>query len=96
MQLELSKTVDRLAIIKQQIADLKKEEDALKADLINSGVKSIDGLYWSASVSEVEGRKTTDWRSIASKFDPSRQLIAAYTTQGEDFYQVRVFARKTS
>jgi len=30
------------------------------------------------------------------KFNPSRQLIRAYTSEGEGYYQVRVYSRKTS
>jgi hypothetical protein len=37
-----------------------------------------------------------DWESIAMKFNPSRQLIRAYTSEGASYYQVRIYARKTS
>jgi hypothetical protein len=33
---------------------------------------------------------------VAERLSPSRQLIAAHTTQGEAFTQVRCVARKTS
>ena len=90
----LQATVDQLAFIKAQIADLKAEEESLKKILIASGLSSIDGDLHSATISECSGREVTDWKAVALKFSPSRQLVKAHTSQGEDYFQVRVFARK--
>lgn len=91
----LQSAVDQLALIKAQIADLRTEEEALKKTLIDSGLSSIDGELHSATISECAGRETTDWKTVALKFSPSRQLLKAHTSQGDDYFQVRVFARKT-
>lgn len=88
--------VDRLAIVKQEIADLKNEEIKLKQLLVDSGLAAVDGVYHRASVSESEGKIFIDWKTIAEKFSPSRQLIKGNTSQGEAYYTVRVTARKTS
>jgi hypothetical protein len=88
--------VDRLAIVKQQIADLQKEETELKGLLIDSGLASVDGLLHRASVSECSGKTFIDWKKIAMKFSPSRQLITANTSVGDPYYTVRVTSRKTS
>jgi hypothetical protein len=90
---ELSAIVDRIAQLKAQISDLTMEEAALKAALIESGLEAVNGSEHRAAISWTF-RKTTDWRSIAEKFDPSRQLIAAHTTAGEPYPSVRLFARK--
>ena len=90
---ELSAIVDRIAQLKAQISDLTMEEAALKAALIESGLEAVNGSEHRAAISWTF-RKTTDWRSIAEKFDPSRQLIAAHTTAGEPYASVRLFARK--
>ena len=92
----MSATVDRLAYIKAQIADLKLEEDKCKRTLIEGGDPAYESTMHRATVSECEGRETIDWAKIAQHFNPSRQLIRAHTTQGESYFQVRVFARKTS
>lgn len=90
----LAAAVDRLALIKAQIANLKREEDQLKDTLIDSGELTIDGQFHRAALSFCAGRECIDWKTIAAKLAPSRQLIAAHTSTGEPFYTVRVSARK--
>ncbi len=92
----LSATVDRLAFIKAQIAELQVQEAECKRILIESGVSSADSNQHRATVVECAGKETINWAKIAQHFNPSRQLIRAHTTQGESYFQVRVFARKTS
>lgn len=89
----LQATVDDLALVKAQIADLKLKEDALKKILINSGLSSIDSDLHRATISECDGKAITDWKSIALKFSPTRQLIRAHTSTGENYFQVRVVSR---
>lgn len=90
---ELSAIVDRIAQLKAQISDLTQEETALKAALIDAGLEAIDGTLHRAAISWTV-KKITDWRTIAEKLEPSRQLIAAHTSTGEPFATVRLFARK--
>lgn len=90
----LAATVDALAAVKAEIARLKIREDNLKDMLIDSGETAIDGTEHRAALSYSEGRESIDWKTIAAKFAPSRQLIAAHTSTGEPFYTVRVSARK--
>jgi hypothetical protein len=90
----LAAAVDRLALIKAQIANLKTEEDQIKAQLIEAGQAAIEGQLHRAAVSFCPGRDVTDWRSIADHFSPSRQLVTAHTSTGAAFYTVRVSARK--
>jgi hypothetical protein len=90
----LSALVDRLALIKAQIADLSAEEKALKAELIAADLPSIEGTAHRVAVSFCPGRESIDWEAVAAKFNPSRQLITAHTSQGSPFHVVRVSARK--
>ena len=92
----LGHIVDKLARVKTQIADLKISEQLLRQDLIDSGESVVDGTYHRAAISEAEGKTTVDWKAVAMHFNPSRQLIKAHTTQGDDFITVRVSARKTT
>ncbi len=92
----LAHTVDRLAQLKAQIAALREQEAELKEILIDSGESAIDSVMYRATISDTKPRDKVDWEAIAMKFNPSRQLIRAYTTEGEGYYQVRVYSRKTS
>jgi hypothetical protein len=89
----LAAAVDRLALIKAQLAELATEEKKLKTLLADSGLKTIEGTMHRAAVSINAGRTVTDWSAIAAKFNPSRQLIAAHTLTGEAFPVVRLSAR---
>ncbi len=86
--------VDRLALIKAQMAQLSAEEKQLKEALTASGLDAIDGTAHRAAVSHCAGRVSIDWETIAAKFTPSRQLIAAHTSTGAPYTVVRVSARK--
>lgn len=90
----LAAAVDRLAVIKAQIAALAAEEKELKTVLAESGESVIEGTLHRAAVSQCAGRDSIDWAAIAARFNPSRQLITAHTTTGAPFYTVRVSARK--
>lgn len=90
----LSATVDRLATVKAEIARLTSEETALKTVLAECGLPAIDGTMHRAAISQCAGRESIDWKTIAGKFNPSRQLIVAHTSYGEPYSVVRVSARK--
>ena len=90
----ISFVVDRLAMVKAQIAELERLEKEYKQILIDSGETAIVGTDHRATVSYCDGREKTDWQTIAMRFNPSRQLITAHTTVGEPFHTVRVSARK--
>jgi hypothetical protein len=86
--------VDRLGVIHAAMADMKKEADALRADLENAGLDHIDGHLYRASFAQVAGRTLTDWETIAAKFKPSAQLIRAHTKTGKPSTRLNVTARK--
>ena len=90
---ELTAIVDGLADIRAQIADLKEREDTYKAALIAAGHKAIDGTAHRVTISQTS-RTITDWETIARRFNPSHQLIAANTTQTAPTFTVRVTARR--
>lgn len=90
----LAAAVDRLALIKAQMAQLSAEEKDLKESLIAAGLPTIDGTAHRVAVSQCAGRVSIDWETIAAKFSPSRQLIAAHTSTGAPYAVVRVSARK--
>lgn len=85
----LTSAIDRLGNIKAQIAALKKEEDALKAVLIENGVGAYEGDVWRATVSVAE-RSNLDLDAVREKL--SAQFLRAHTTVTE-VTSVRVVAR---
>lgn len=90
----LAAMVDRCAELRRQVDELTAEKRALEAELVATGLDRIDGTLHSVSISRSAGRETVDWKAIAAKLEPSRQLITAYTKLGEAFNVVRYSARK--
>jgi len=82
--------VDRLAAVNAQIRALKDEASALREALIDGDQAFVLGQQHQAAIAYVPGKVTIDWQSVARKLNPSRQLIAAHTTRGEDFFVVRI------
>ncbi len=85
---------DRLGEIAAIKAELAAEEKALKAVLTHSAGGSneaFEGELFRATVSFAE-RTTTNWKKVAEKLSPSRQLIAAHTSTSP-VTTVRVSAR---
>jgi hypothetical protein len=90
--------IDRLGAIRAQIADLKKIEDAILAEVKDLGVGEYDGADYRATVSEVAERKSLDVKAAEEKlielgvdgrwFSRNQKTTKGYTT-------VRVTARKS-
>ena len=87
--------VDRLGTLHAALADMKKEADQIRTELEEAGLKDIEGHLYRVNFSQVAGRTLTDWRTIAERLQPSRQLIAAHTTTGEPSTRMTVKARQT-
>ena len=90
----LSLLVDQYARLKAQQADIADELAYIKDQLVAAGVSPIEGETHRATVTLTSGRVSIDWKAIAEKFNPSRQLITAHTKKGDDFYTLRISARK--
>jgi hypothetical protein len=89
----LGEVVDRLGLLRAEIADLEVIEKQLKQTLSDSGAMQVCGELYKAAVIYSAGRISTDWKSIAEHFTPSRQLVTAYTNQGASFTSVRISSR---
>ena len=88
----LAAKVDRLGAIAAQVAALDLEAARLRADLEAAGLDTIAGTMYRASFSQCKGATRTDWRAVAAKFSPSRQLIAAHTTTGKESTRMTITA----
>jgi hypothetical protein len=85
----LTSTIDQLGVIKAQIAELKAQEEALRAVLVEQGPGAYEGELFRATVSESE-RSTLDMAAVRAKLSP--QFIRAHTII-TDVVTVRVAAR---
>ncbi|MGL4565260.1 MAG: hypothetical protein ACRCVD_08190 [Halioglobus sp.] len=90
--------IDKLGLIKAQIAELQEQEKVLaakvKGELFDAGEDALEGdLFRAAMV--VQDRTTVDWKAVAAKLQPSRQLVKAHTKETR-VISLRVSARSTS
>ena len=91
----LALKVDRLGALAAQVAALDLEAARLRADLEAAGLETIAGAMYRASFTQCKGATRTDWRAVAAKFNPSRQLIAAHTTTGKESTRMTITAHPT-
>jgi hypothetical protein len=87
---ELALAVDDLGILKARIADLVKQENALKALIAASGYAELDGALFRATVSLSE-RATLNSERVKGFLTPA-QIVAC--TQTAEVTSVRIVARK--
>ena len=82
---------DALGFLKAQIADLENKAKAEHSRLVAMGVGAHEGETFRATVSVAE-RESVDWKTVAARLEPSRQLVAAHTS-AKEVTTVRVVAR---
>lgn len=87
--------VDRLGVLHAALSDMKKEADALRAELEDAGLDNIDGQLYRVNFATVAGSTLTNWRAIAERLKASPQLIRAHTKTGEPSTRMTVKARQT-
>lgn len=86
--------VDRLGVLKASMAAAKDEAESIEKFLKELGAGRYSGTMFDSVVSESE-RTTTDWKAVAAKLEPSRQLVTAHTSTAA-VTMIRTTARKVS
>jgi hypothetical protein len=90
--IEVAGLADELGSIRAQQADLKDREREIRNTLIEAGITTLEDDIFRALV--VESLRTTiDWKAVAAKLKPTRQLVTAHTTEKE-VISIRVSARR--
>jgi len=84
--------VDSLGAVRAEIKHLQDQARFLEDILKNSGESVVDGQRYHAAISHTL-RSIVDWKGIAARLNPSRQLVTAHTKQSESV-AVRVTAHK--
>ena len=90
--IEVAGLADELGFIRAQMADLKDRERDIRDIMIEAGVKTLEDDTFRALVVE-SIRTMIDWKQVAAKLKPSRQLVTAHTTEKE-VISIRVNARR--
>ena len=91
----LGAKVDRLGQLAADAAAIKLEADRLRTELEGAGLSEIHGTQYRANFAQCKGKTLTDWKTIAAKLKPSRQLIAAHTSTGTESTRMTIKAHQT-
>lgn len=89
--------VDKLAQLRSAIADLKDQEEAIKAQILATGLTEIDSDMFRVTVSQQVGRKQTNWSAVKDVLWDNfafRSAVEANTVIGEGATVIRLTARK--
>lgn len=90
--------INEYGSIHAEITRLTKIKDSLSKEIKALGAGRYETPIYSGLVFPVSGKETTDWHSVAIRFceikrfsfDPSSQLINAYTKRTEDSLSLKV------
>jgi hypothetical protein len=74
-------TIDAIGNLRARIADLQAQIKPLEVSLKEEGEGYYEGELFAGTVSEVLTDRV-DWKAVALKLNPSRQLIAGNTKTG--------------
>ncbi len=89
---DLPGLADELGFIRAQMADLKDRETNIRETFIEAGITAMEGETFRAVL--VESLRTTiNWKAVAAKLKPSRQLVTSHTSEKE-VISIRVNARR--
>lgn len=78
---DLFALIDHAGALDTEIKALTKQLDQLKDTIKAQGAGDFAGFMFKAKVVDVAPSEKIDWQTIAQRFNPSYQLIAAHTTQ---------------
>lgn len=85
----LAAFIDEAGALDQEIKQLTKQLEALKAHIKANGAGDFGGFSFNAKVIEANPVERTNWEAVARKLSPSYQLIAAHTTVSAPVVSIR-------
>ena len=74
----IRESIDRLARVRLDIAELQAQESQLRDSLLPLVTDFAEGYEF---IVNRGSQRSTRWKAIAQRFDPSRQLVRAHTTK---------------
>lgn len=91
----LKPIADQIGRLRAQMAELADLDAKLVEQLQNAGVDVLEGNLFRVTLSTIPEMKGPDWKVIAQKLNPSRQLITANTrVMRKEHVRVNVSVRK--
>ena len=90
---ETEYTIDAIGCLRARIADLQAQIKPLEQELKKCGEGYYEGELFGGTVSEVETDRV-DWKAVAQKMNPSRQLVRANTKRNTSVRLTVVARRK--
>jgi hypothetical protein len=75
--------IDEYQNVCKQIETLESVKEALAQRIKQAGPATYFGTHCTAIVSEVNGRKTTDWKEVCKLAQVPELIVEACTKQGE-------------
>jgi hypothetical protein len=85
----LAAYIDEAGALDAEIKRLTKQLDSIKSHIKAHGAGDFGGFSFNAKVIEAAPVDRTDWETIARKFEPSYQLIAAHTKTAAPVTSIR-------
>ncbi len=90
----LKPLADEYGEVKAQLVDLEKRKNQIIKHLEDAGVHEVEGDLFRVVLSLVPASKGPDWKAIAAKLKPSRQLVRAHqVTTRKEHTRVSVYGR---
>jgi hypothetical protein len=90
----LKSLADDFGQLKAQIATLEKRKKSLVQLFQEAGVHELEGELFRCVVSSVPDSVGPDWKTIATKMKPSRQMLAANQKVNKKAHtRISVYAR---
>lgn len=86
----VSDQVDDYLRFKAEAAALDAKIDALKPVLTALGVVELTGTQGTITIDSVNGRKTTDWKSLAARYKIPQVAIDDATKVGDPSYRISI------
>lgn len=90
---DLSSVADELGRARAEMKEIKDKVSFLESILLDSDESVVEGDFFRVALSRNVERETVNWKKIAAKFEPSRQLVRAYT-RFSTFNRVNISALK--
>ena len=90
----LSPLADEYGEVKAELVKLEKRKKEIVAFLEDAGIHELEGDLFRVVVSQVPESTGPDWKTIAAKLKPSRQLVRAHQiTTRKGHTRVSVYGR---
>ena len=84
--------VDHLGDLRAQIKRLQDQAKGIERKLKDAGRQEFNGIRYRVTVS-CSDRARVDWKTVAERLEPSRQLVSAHTSH-QEVCVLRVSAHK--